>query len=122
MSATAGLARRMASWTLSAAAVRGSASHTVASRSPATKALMPSQTYHGRTAWTTARLLSSSAALSLPGVLGRFLELALLGERQTPVGVGLSEVGLDAKSLLEVLDRLGHLTLLKERGAPVAVG
>src|SRR5881296_3047118 len=103
---------------------RGSASHAVASRSPATTALMPSPTYHGRTAGTMARRfrLFALPAESLLIVLGRLGELALLSERQAQVGVGFGEVGLDAKSLLEVLDRLGWLTLLEERGAPVAVG
>src|SRR2546427_6643641 len=122
--ATAGFARRIASWTLSPTAARGSASHPVASRSPATTALMPSPTYHGRTAGTMARRFQLLAlpAESLLIVLGRLGELALLSERQAQVGVGFGEVGLDAKSLLEVLDRLGWLTLLEERGAPVAVG
>src|SRR2546422_225351 len=123
-SATAGFARRIASWTLSAAAARGSASHPVASRSPATTALMPSPTYHGRTAGTMARRFQLLAlpAESLLIVLGRLGELALLSERQAQVGVGFGEVGLDAQSLLEVLDRLGWLALLEERGAPVVVG
>src|SRR5437899_6847626 len=121
-SATAGVARRIASCTLSAAAARGSASHPVASRSPATTALMPSPTYHGRTAGTMARRFQLLAlpAESLLIVLGRLGELALLSERQAQVGVGFGEVGLDAQSPLEVLDRLGWLTLLEERGAPVA--
>src|SRR5438552_15364040 len=121
-SATAGFARRIASWTLSPTAARGSASHPVASRSPATTALMPSPTYHGRTAGTMARRFQLLAlpAESLLIVLGRLGQLALLSERQAQVGVGFGEVGLDAKSLLEVLDRLGWLTLLEERGAPVA--
>src|SRR5947199_1703913 len=123
-SATPGLARRIASWTLNAAAAGGSASHAVASRSPATTALMPSPTYHGRTAGTMARRfrLFALPAESLLIVLGRLGELALPSERQAQVGVSLGEVGLDAKSLLEVLDRLGWLTLLEERGAPVAAG
>src|SRR5438093_1494264 len=123
-SATPGLARRIASWTLNAAAAGGSASHAVASRSPATTALMPSPTYHERTAGTMARRfrLFALPAESLLIVLGRLGELALPSERQAQVGVSLGEVGLDAKSLLEVLDRLGWLTLLEERGAPVAAG
>src|SRR3989442_1422291 len=123
-SATAGFARRIASWTLSAAAARGSASHPVASRSPATTALMPSPTYHGRTAGTMARRFQLLAlpAESLLIVLGRLGELALLSERQAQVGVGFGEVGLEAQSLLEVVDRLGRLAQLSERRAPVVVG
>src|SRR5439155_21612981 len=116
-SATAGFARRIASWTLSPTAARGSASHAVASKRPATTALMPSPTYHGRMAGTMARLLSSSAASSLLVVLGRLGEPALLRERQAQVGVGFGEVGLDAESLLEVLDRFGSLRRGGSHGA-----
>src|SRR3989442_3746947 len=114
-SATAGFARRIASWTLSPAAARGSASHPVASRSPATTALMPSPTYHGRTAGTMARRfqLLAPPAESLLIVLGRLGELALLSERQAQVGVGFGEVGLDAN--------LGWPALTIEQLSEVAV-
>src|SRR5205809_53021 len=133
-SATAGFARRIASWTLSPTAARGSASHPVASRSPATTALMPSPTYHGRTAGTMARRFQLLAlpAESLLIVLGRLGQLALLSERQgrlallaerrAPVARGDGEVGLEAQRLLEMLDRLGRPALLWERQAPVVVG
>src|SRR5438128_2092954 len=122
-SATAGFARRIASWTLSAAAARGSASHPVASRSPATTALMPSPTYHGRTAGTMARRFQLLAlpAESLLIVLGRLGELALLSERQAQVGVGFGVVGLGAQRLLEMVDRLGRPALTIEQLSEVAV-
>src|SRR5207247_1045442 len=117
------LARRIASWTLNAAAAGGSASHAVASRSPATTALMPSPTYHGRTAGTMARRfrLFALPAESLLIVLGRLGELALPSERWAQVGVSDGEVGLEAQRVLEVLDRLGRLALRFERRAPVVV-
>src|SRR5439155_220549 len=60
-------------------------------------------------------------AQGLPRMLGRLGQLALLGERQAPVGVGLGEVGLDAQGLLEVLDRLGRPALTIEHVSEVVV-
>src|SRR5439155_2951537 len=94
----------------------------VASRSPATKALMPSQTYHGRTAGTMARRFRLLAFPGMPVVFARLVRLALLGERRAPVGVGFGKVRVDAQSLLEVRDRLGQPALLSERVAPVVAG
>src|SRR5207249_3176144 len=123
-SATAGFARRIASWTLSPTAARGSASHPVASRSPATTALMPSPTYHGRTAGTMARRFQLLAlpAESLLVVLDRLGRLTLLEERGAPVAVGEGKVGIEAQRLLEVVDRRGRLAQLAERRAPVVLG
>src|SRR5881628_2168947 len=132
MSATAGLARRMASWTLSAAAVRGSASHAVASRSPATKALMPSQTYHGRTSIVDAPgilfvvLLGVSACFSCTGCLAAIIVVRTVSKEPASdlpppasspesieqVGLGGGLVRVNAQRLLEVLEGLRQLALL----------
>src|SRR6266480_1571612 len=95
-SATAGLARRMASWTLSATTTEGSASHAVARSSAATTALMPSPTYHGRMAGTMARPFLFSPFLGLPVALRCHGLLAILSERLAQVSVGFGEVWIEA--------------------------
>jgi len=50
-------------------------------------------------------------------VLDRLGEVALLSERQAPVGVSGGLVRLDVQGLAVVLDRLGEVALLSERQA-----